>query len=334
MPSLSFRNEFCNLSLGSFQYVGSTPLVSVKGKPPVLKEWGEPIGSDDDIYDLDTLDEFESTKFNSLEQCEEPPLKRRKLDIYPLHDLLPQVRDLVHLSYPPNVNSQPHIHPSSSQGISNTPLNIPRYISSRLTAIPPHTLPFCASPYARTAWLIPVRGSFSWQGSTAAEILDASFSMPLPANPNTGDPLTWTHQSLAAFWSYLIHLRDTRCVGPLGLSFHASDTTSSIWSPAPRSSNTFSTIANQAALETWFPSEQASIIPSFPPPSHVPLSSVDHIKVYHEAPNAMYVRAALFAWLYPPLLPQQKHVDRSSVRIFEGASLVLVDECSRGILIA
>lgn len=89
----------------------------MKYRPRLLKEWGELIGPDDDVYDLDDLDEFESTDFSSLFLVnsaldesnrirklstldrEEPPLKRRKLDIYPLHDLIPQVRYFIRPGY-------------------------------------------------------------------------------------------------------------------------------------------------------------------------------------------------------------------------------------------
>jgi hypothetical protein len=207
-------------------------------------------------------------------------------------------------------------------------------------AIPPHTLPFLPSQFSRTAWLIPVRGSFPWEGSTSAVVLDASFSMPVPHNPKTGDPIMWTHASLASFWSYLLHLHNSRPVGAVGISFQPSNLTSSFLSSNPQSMSPINTplmpgIGNQAGLESHIASEQtAIIIPSSPSPIP-PLSDVDHIKVYHEASNAMHLRGALFAWLYPPISQEQKDISRSqSVRILEGASLVLVDERSRGILIA
>lgn len=310
----------------------------MKYRPRLLKEWGELIGPDDDVYDLDDLDEFESTDFSSLFLVnspldesnrirklstldrEEPPLKRRKLDIYPLHDLIPQ----------------PHIHPSSLES-STTPLDVPRYISKKLVPIPPHTLPFSASQFARTAWLIPIRGTFPWDASTSAVILDASFSMPISPNPNTGDPIMWTRESIASFWSYLLHLRDSHSVGTIGLSFHASNSSSPMSNSQSMSRNytsLMSRLGNQVTLEPNITSDQGSTITS-PLASHAVLSNVDHIKVYHEATNAMHVRSALFAWLYPPLSPEKKDVNRSlRVRVLSGARLVLIDERSQGVLIA
>ena len=105
-----------NLSSGSFQYAGSKLVPFVEGHHRVLKEWGEPIGPDDDICDLDDLDEFESTDLSSLWlerspsneasrirsssfiDIEEPLPKRRKLDLYPLHNRIPHVRVLAHLA--------------------------------------------------------------------------------------------------------------------------------------------------------------------------------------------------------------------------------------------
>jgi hypothetical protein len=101
-------------------------------------------------------------------------------------------------------------------------------------------------------------------------------------------------------------------------------------------SNTFSLmsgIGNQATLEWQTVSDPEPIITSPSLPSYI--SNVDHIKVYHEASNAMHVRGALYAWLYPPLPRGPKDTNRSqSVRPLKGASLVLMDERSRGILIA
>jgi hypothetical protein len=121
--STSMSNSLARMKCvtGSFQYNGSTLLISVRRLPRILKEWGEPIGPDDDVYDLDDLCEFESTDFSSLcrvdsssdesnrtrkhsfTNTEEPQLKRRKLDIYTLHDLIPQVRFFTRLVYPTNV---------------------------------------------------------------------------------------------------------------------------------------------------------------------------------------------------------------------------------------
>ena len=341
-------------SSGSFQYSGSTVRISVEEgteHPRLLKEWGEPIGPDDDIYDLDHLSEFESTDFASLwpmssplddsnptfANIERPPLKRRKLDFHPLHNFIPQVRSFAYLTCPTNVAMQPHVHPSS-RGSSSIPLDVPRYRPKTLFAIPPYTLPFSpSSQFFRTTWLIPIRGSLPWEASTSAVILDASFSMPVSPNPHTGEPIVWTHASLASFWSYLLHLQDSRRVGTIGVSFQASDSVMPFLSSSSQSNtrpNTFpstSGMGNQTSLESHLTSDGGSVIISSPA-SNVALSNVDHIKIYHEAPNAMHVRAALFSWSYPyPPLPS---LDTRTIRVLRGAKLLLIDERSRGILIA
>lgn len=63
-------------------------------------------------------------------------------------------------------------------------------------------------------------------------------------------------------------------------------------------------------------------------PSLSPLSVLDHIKVYHDAPSAMHVRNALDVWAY--IVPGQEH----KIRVLKHARLVLVDERAKGVLIS
>jgi hypothetical protein len=242
-----------------------------------------------------------------------------------------------HLFHSTNFAMQPHVHPS--RGSSDTTLDIPRYIAKNPIAIPPYTLPFSASPFSRSAWLIPIRGSLPWEGSTPALVLDPTYSMPASPDPNTGNPIMWTHASLVSFWLFLLHVQKTRRLGALGISFQPSNSGSPFTSSDPETAwgslSLISGIGNQAGLESHVSCEGRSMVTASPA-SYVTLSNVDHIKVYHEAPNAMHVRAVLFSWVYPPLfLSEQNDTDRlPSIRVLEGARLVLVDERSQGILIA
>ena len=244
--------------------------------------------------------------------------------------------------FAPNDLMQPHIHPSP-RATSNKPLIVPPYKPKLVVPISPHTLPVpLPPPYSRTTWLIPIRGTLPWDDSTSAVVLDSSFSKPVPPNPDTGDPIMWTHASIASFWSYLLGLRKSRPAGTIGLSFHASRPSSQPSSPHSHSAseiNAFSLISgvgNQLAFESHAASDPGSIvIASAPGLNHI-LSNVDHIKVYHEAPNSMQVRNALHVWSYPPILPSAEGISGPSVRVrvLKGARLVLLDERSRGILIA
>ena len=65
--------------------------------------------------------------------------------------------------------------------------------------------------------------------------------------------------------------------------------------------------------------------------SNVNFSTVDYIKVNHDAPCRLYVRNVLDAWSY-----EVKDTDGcvKKIRLLKGARLVLVDARSRGIQIS
>jgi hypothetical protein len=102
--------------------------------------------------------------------------------------------------------------------------------------------------------LIPIRGSPPWEGSTPAVVLDTPHSMPASPNPNTGDPIMWTHASLTSFWSFLLHIQRTRRLGALGISFQPSNSDSALMSSNPESTwsslSMISGIGNQAGLDS------------------------------------------------------------------------------------
>jgi hypothetical protein len=61
---------------------------------------------------------------------------------------------------------------------------------------------------------------------------------------------------------------------------------------------------------------------------------VDHVKLYHHAPNAMYLRNALHVWAYQADAPIEGGEKPEKIRLLKGARLALVDERSKGILIS
>lgn len=97
-------------------------------------------------------------------------------------------------------------------------------------------------------------------------------------------------------------------------------------------------IGNQAALLESATSSHNGFTSIVPTSSTVTsLASVDHLKIYHEAPNSMHVRNALHAWSY--VAPHFEGGVVASgkpqkIRMLKGAKLVLVNEKSKGILIA
>ena len=71
-------------------------------------------------------------------------------------------------------------------------------------------------------------------------------------------------------------------------------------------------------------------------PLQEPLSDVDHIKVYHDTANTMYVRNILDAWSYEEninIMSSSVDILRGKkIRMLKGAVLVLLNEKSEAIL--
>jgi hypothetical protein len=61
----------------------------------------------------------------------------------------------------------------------------------------------------------------------------------------------------------------------------------------------------------------------------MPITFVDHIKVYHDAANSMQLRNLLDAWAF-----QSGEAGAHKVRLLKGARLVLLDERSKGMLVS
>ncbi|KAJ6591190.1 hypothetical protein DFH09DRAFT_1138900 [Mycena vulgaris] len=268
--------------------------------------------SDDDIKELE---DFKSTDLSLLfgtpkrshseEPFDEPPPKRRKLDVGSLRDVVPQ----------------PHALPSPGS-VSTTILSIPPYSKSKPIPIAPHTLPLSAPPpYSRRSWVIPVRGVLPWQHATSAVLLLDSTDPPEPPDPIMHEEIAWTTPALRSFWSFLLLMRD---IHALGLSFNVSQYFSSNSQP------TYTDISGMGA-------QALSIGSRAPPPSTVsssrqgigvvPLSSLDHIKVYHDAAHSMRIRSILDAWAFEP-------GEGEKIRLIKSARLVLLDERSKGVLVS
>ncbi|KAI0753314.1 hypothetical protein C8Q80DRAFT_1095787 [Daedaleopsis nitida] len=206
----------------------------------------------------------------------------------------------------------------------------------RIVPIHPHTLQsaqsYIADPFARLAWIVPVRGRLQWDGATSAGILaDISESgsspvdqqlpiAPLVSGESSILEVTWTRVALMAFWNVLKGLREAGHLGPLSPSWYA------VPAPAAPSMQPYSyvgshkqaTMSTSAALSSIVPAEISAEVPGSP------LRMVDHIKLYHDARYTQGVRNILDAWSYKK--------DDKKIRLLKGARLVLVDERSRGIL--
>ncbi|KAJ7757106.1 hypothetical protein B0H16DRAFT_1885807 [Mycena metata] len=305
-------------SSAHFEYAPKPPKNSTKRVFPRLKEWNADVDFSDEVFNLNDLEEFQSTKLNLLfldnevkrsyseVSLGEPPTKRRKLDVASLRNAIPQ----------------PHIFPSNStqKQSSFTP-----YSRTKPIPIPPHTLPLPAPlPYTRRSWVIPVRGTLSWRHATSAVVLLDSNALPEPPDPDTHEEIVWTTGALASFWSFLRLIRDKKTGGSLGLSFHVAHYVSSNNSQ-PSYTELSGMGAQPQPIYTQDTGGASSVVSSVRQVATTPLTFLDHIKVYHDAVNSLQVRNLLDAWAF--------EAGADKIRLIKTARLVLLDERSKGIIV-
>lgn len=92
-----------SFSAACFEFASGPPVNDTKRSQTHLREWNADINSSDDIFNLNELEEFKSTDITSLilgrtpkrsnseGPLQEPPSKRRKLDMASLRNAIPQV---------------------------------------------------------------------------------------------------------------------------------------------------------------------------------------------------------------------------------------------------
>ncbi|KAJ7662092.1 hypothetical protein DFH06DRAFT_1042976 [Mycena polygramma] len=268
-----------------------------------------------DTFTLNELEEFESTDLAFLNlgntakrsqsegSFEEPSSKRRKLDLASLRNVIPQ----------------PHVLPSMTIAAAKKSSVAPY---SRHTPIPisPHKLPLPnPPPYTRRSWVIPVRGPLPWRHATSAVVLSDSSDLPQPPDPDTHEEIAWTTPALSSLWEFLTMLRDRSVAGPLGLSFHVSPNVSSNSQP------TYSELSGMGA-QPFTPDFGAAVsMVSSSRQVVIPLTFIDHIKVYHDAAISMQLRTLLDAWAF--------ELGELKIRLLKDSRLVLLDERSKGIIV-
>ncbi|KAF5384278.1 hypothetical protein D9615_003359 [Tricholomella constricta] len=263
--------------------------------------------------------------------CEDPVSElstARKKVPYPLLPNLGVAGAGIHTA----MDIQPHVHPSSAVKAPREALKQVPYKKTRPISIPPYISPFSPTSYMRSAWLVPIRGAFSWDRCTPAVMLDFSHAIPASSNPSTGDPISWTHSSVKSFWAFLLHVRENGTAGAIGLSFHASRNGTRMSQVINTVSSTLPGAEYQQDSAHSVATGAVSIATTAPPPRIV-LSNVDHVKVYHDASIAMHLRNILHLWSYAVPTEIQSQA-LTKIRVLKGAKLVLVDERSRGILIS
>ncbi|KAG6815874.1 hypothetical protein H0H87_010617 [Tephrocybe sp. NHM501043] len=289
-----------------------------------LKEWGAPIAGVDDIFSLADLEEFQSTDLNS---AIDEGFRGQALNNRPLAS--PTQSPSLYEGSLLKMIPQPHIHPSSSSGsLKPLKLLVP-YQKKQPILIPPRTEPFSPSPFARTAWLIPVRGAFPWEQCTAAVILNSFYGAPYSELENKSQ-IVWTHGSLRTFWAFLLEIKEKKAAGTIGFSFHAS--CAATLESQPSNATSTAIVGNQLSFSTH--SSGTSRMGSNPNgrSQRALWRAVDYIKIYHDAPNAMHVRNILHLWLYVVASPTELQPSEK-IRVLKGATFALVDERAVGILL-
>ncbi|KZT72028.1 hypothetical protein DAEQUDRAFT_83462 [Daedalea quercina L-15889] len=323
------------------------------------KEWGSAIdvNDGDEICSLRDLDEFECSDFSkdpfAKVQCGTSH-KRKTIEFAECRS--PEKRPRLSSDFLYRAIPQPHFIPipDETPSIGFTHTGLEKYLSRNppLPALP-HTLNSIRESlddtYARSAWIIPVRGSPPWHGCTAASVLDPervlgsiSLEKLSPRPPQTGTPgepldtqIVWTFDALATFWAFLLKLREGGALGPISLSFHAAPALY----PESLVSNTTAVHAGHAVESVSHGlgvSERTST--SFTTRRvRSSLLAMDHIKIYHGVRHSMQLRHVLYAWSYEMRNTEVAEAARegmllTKVRLFKGARLVLVDERSKAIL--
>jgi hypothetical protein len=241
-----------------------------------------------------------------------------------LHDLVPLVLHAQYAYARADTLPQPHFYgPVAVPPTDEPPPVLAPYSRTPCTPLAPgagDTPEAClGSPWARCAWIIPVRGSPNWTGCTPAALDDdevtnapSTYAATGPTRPASTSravslsSIRWTEREVVAFWDFLRLVRDGGLLGPLSIAFCAVRPTA-VFSPSA------STVSARE------------------------LDCVDYIKVYQDAEAALLVRNALDLWgctdskaAASATAGTQKVRKR---RVLKGARLALVDELGAGLLV-
>ncbi|KAF4612859.1 hypothetical protein D9613_011156 [Agrocybe pediades] len=286
--------------------------------PRELKKWGAEV-TEDEVFCLEDLDDFISTDLqyifskksfvnqsSAVTQTSVQPRPNKRARTYspspePQPEPEQKKRKLKYGSLV-SVIPRPHVYPSPYSSSMN---HSARGLPFKKTK-PEFIAPYSSTPSSsdvRVAWIVPIRGKLPWDNATSADFLEKN-DAPIPStDPSSAGQILWTQASLRKFWEFLLDLRKARSLGLLAISFHAAR--------QPKQSNAWSSTSIN--------------------PSAVGLSGLDYMKVYHDAPNTLFVRNALDLWQY---LYQDESRQVKKIRMLKGSKLVLLDEVSQGIQIS
>ncbi|KAI0643828.1 hypothetical protein C8Q79DRAFT_156961 [Trametes meyenii] len=207
------------------------------------------------------------------------------------------------------------------------------------TPISPHNLATMEAllddPFGRLAWVVPIRGQLPWRATSAsilAEIQTDSHSalqgdamIPQAPYANSSTPaIIWTRDAVNQFWQFLKQVRDTGNLGPVSLAFctvPSTDTASSLEQFSSFGSHKLDTASVISSSVDG--GSLADIVSEFSRPCL--LRDCGYIKIYHDAGYTKFLRNILNAWSY-----RQAAV---KIRVLKGASLALLDERGKGLLL-
>ncbi|KAH9931945.1 uncharacterized protein B0H18DRAFT_71441 [Fomitopsis serialis] len=329
-----------------------------------IKDWDCAADNVDDseVFLLHDLDEFESTEFNrvirtvaptetqSIESHKRKPpesaatrllKKRQNVSDISLHKIIPGP----HFCPPPDVIPQ----------VPVPKIGLKKYLSENAPfPIPPHNQgsirDALSDEYARSAWIVPIRGKVPWRGCSAATVLEPKQASkqgyfgalgprgphdPAP-NDNPDSQIVWTHDALVAFWAFLLQLRAGGALGPLSLSFDVART-----QPEPSTSSTTRGVVVGHAVDSTPNGPGSTARTSSSNPSQdvrSTLLGMDHFKIYHDTRYTINLRHVLYAWSYEPRHSEAVEeifgsaIPKDKIRMFKYARLVLLDERSKAIL--
>lgn len=294
----------------------------------VLEEWSC-VARNHEVFAIEELEEFISTDFDEIitrphstnphesshsavalperhntNSYAEPPRKRSRLDAEPtsesVRSYVPEVCVLTLAYLVVRTNApKPYFYPYPFKQQFSPPDPTPFFAKAAITPIDPHTTSSLreldTDPYARYAWIIPIRGTLPWRECSDAQLDEPRRSNVI--NHRHSAKIPWTRDSLSAFWTFLIAFREAGTAGPLSLSLYLA--------PSPHSqmlfTHTFEAHGQrhsdpQGAAESHGSGAARRMLDGLP--------SIDHIKIYHDAPYTRYIRNVLNAWAYHEGLSQ------------------------------
>ncbi|KAF9072495.1 hypothetical protein BDP27DRAFT_1418106 [Rhodocollybia butyracea] len=322
----------------------------------ILKDWHEP-PTTQEIISLEDLEEFESTDFSSISR-HESQFQSRKRARTPIEETEIEVEPGPRKKVPRlDTGSLHHVIPQPHIQLSKSPVSpkfsaITTYSRALPIFIPPYTsFPQCED-FDRLAWIIPVRGSLPlpWKqvGATSAVVLD-----PLDSSSflEIADSIQWMHSTLQEFWKFLVALKDLKSLGALGISYRPAQS-AALCQRTQKENSGLRSPSSRNSSQVRSQSEQSTALSHS---ARLSLTELDYFKIYHDANVSMHLRHALDLFRIDDQSEQSDTEESATVtisdlsgfpnsavdsgkaqrcKVLRGARLVLVDDRSRGILVA